>query len=252
MIFYQGALLLTDIEKTQHYSKNELLLDGLIDFIPPNSFIIEPFYGKGDLVKNIHVDEFYDISFEKNNEHYRDTLVFPPNYKNKYIITNPPFLAKNKAKDKALFEIFKEYDDLYKIAMSTFVDANGGIIITPLNLFTDEKSKNIRNKFFQIFQIERLNIYLDSMFDNTDYNVCSFAFKKHQGFLKEQTIPTFIYSNKVLIKERTFDIKKENNYRFGGTFFSDIKKVKNIFSRVTEEKPSNATHISVRCIDKTD
>lgn len=53
MIFFQEVLLLTDIEKTQHYSKNKILLDGLIESIPKDAYIIEPFYGEGDLVKDI-------------------------------------------------------------------------------------------------------------------------------------------------------------------------------------------------------
>ena len=76
-----------------------MLLDNLISFIPENAFIIEPFYGQGDLVKNFNIMEYYDIAFPMESPHYRDTLLNPPDYKNKWIITNPPYLAKNKAKD---------------------------------------------------------------------------------------------------------------------------------------------------------
>ena len=110
---------MTDLNKTQHYSKNNLLLDGLTSFIPKNAFIIEPFYGQGDLVKDFSIKEYYDIAFPIGSPHYRDTLLNPPIYENKWIITNPPYLAKNKAKDKTVFN-FYDYDDLYKIAISTF------------------------------------------------------------------------------------------------------------------------------------
>ena len=30
-------------------------------------------------------------------------MLYPPNYHEKWVITNPPYLAKNKAKDKTLF-----------------------------------------------------------------------------------------------------------------------------------------------------
>ena len=54
---------MNDLIRTQHYSTNTLLLDGLLNLIPKNAKIIEPFYGKGDLVKNIDVSEYYYISF---------------------------------------------------------------------------------------------------------------------------------------------------------------------------------------------
>lgn len=150
---------MSDIKKTQHYSNNDLLIDGLSEFIL-NCPIIEPFYGKGDLVKSFSVSEYYDIDFPEGDLHKRDTLFFPPNYKGKYVITNPPYLAKNKAKNKDIFNKY-EYDDLYKIAIATMLDVEGGILIIPVNFFLDERSKKIREKFLSCFEILRLNIYLD-------------------------------------------------------------------------------------------
>lgn len=243
---------MSDVQKTQHYSNNEILLDGLKNFIPSNAKIIEPFYGRGDLVKDFIIDEYYDIDFPKDNLHYRDTLVSPPSYNGKWIITNPPYLAKNKARDKTIFELYL-YDDLYKIALSTFLEAEGGILIIPINFFSDERSKNIREKFLEVFEIKRLNIYLGSMFDNTNYNVCSFAFiKKEQKNHLTQNILTFIYSDNKIKDNIILTFNKEYNYRLGGEFFNKIKKVKNIFSRITVAKPQNPTHITVVCIDKTE
>ena len=171
---------MTDVNKTQHYSKNELLLDGLSDLIPLEANIIEPFYGRGDLVRNFEVKEFYDIAFPEGLPQCRDTLLSPPSYKGKWVITNPPYLAKNKAKDKMIFNKYP-YDDLYKIALSTMLEAEGGILVIPLNFFTDEKSKEIRNLFLSKFWVLRLNVYLTQMFDETAYNVCSFAFKRQEN-----------------------------------------------------------------------
>lgn len=242
-----GELLLNDLMKTQHYSNNELLIDGLKDFILDYP-IIEPFYGKGDLVKGFSVSEYYDISFPIDDEHNRDTLLFPPSYKGKYVITNPPYLAKNKAKEKTIFNKYK-YDDLYKIAMSTILDAEGGILIIPINFFIDEKSKEIREEFLSKFKILRLNVYLDQMFENTAYNVCSFAFKKDKN--EKQELSTFIYKDKSISLQRIFNIEKKYGYRIGGSFFSELKKVDNIFSRVTTDNRDNPTHINIICIDKT-
>lgn len=72
---------MTDINKTQHYSKNELLVDGFKELLPTDGLFIEPFYGEGNLAKtlNITFDEFYDIESPDEN-HKRDTLLTPPDY----------------------------------------------------------------------------------------------------------------------------------------------------------------------------
>lgn len=62
--------------------------------------IIEPFAGNGDLLnfldKEKYFIESYDIDPKKNFIIKRDTLLKPPYFKNKFVITNPPFLARNK------------------------------------------------------------------------------------------------------------------------------------------------------------
>ena len=220
---------MTDIEKTQHYSTETLLLDGLVNFIPTAN-LIEPFYGNGDLVHGLEC-EYYDINFPAGDPHHRDTLLDPPDYTGKYVITNPPYLAKNKAKDKIYFEKYS-YDDLYKIAIHTMLAASGGILIVPVNFLADERSKNIRKEFFTKFSIERLNIFLTGCFANTDYNVCSFAFvPKHEA---DENIKTFIYSNGKLINERLTNLSAQYEYRLGGEFFTKLKEVKEIIEKSKE------------------
>jgi hypothetical protein len=238
---------LTDIEKTKHYSINSLLLDGLLDFIPNDAYIIEPFYGRGDMVRDIKIKEYYDISFSKESEHYRDTLLNPPDYRNKWVITNPPYLAKNKAKDKKYF-INNNFDDLYKIAINTMLECCGGILIIPINFFADEKSKNIRKLFFKNFSVQRLNIYFDSMFEKTNYNVCSFVFKRRENN-NSNLIKTFLYGDNE-IKETMLSLEELYDYRIGGDFFYELNQTEPIFSRVIENNKSQATNINVMCIDK--
>lgn len=225
-------------------------MEGLKDFLPEKAYFIEPFYGEGHLAEtlNINFNEYYDIIGE--GEHQRDTLKNPPNYEGKWVITNPPYLAKNKAKDKMLFKMYP-YDDLYKIAVATILKAEGGLLIIPINFFTDEKSFQIRNNFFNNFEIMRLNIYLDSMFDNTDYNVCSFVFKRKDNDCDKEHINTFIYKDQKENNNFSLELNKKYNYRIGGDFFYSIKKNKNLFNRITISKPNNPTHINIVCIDKT-
>ena len=80
--------------------------------------IIEPFAGQGDLLNFIEKKdgvniEYYDIDPKKQFIIKRDTLLNPPEYKNKFVITNPPYLARNKSDNKELFDKYNQ-NDLYK------------------------------------------------------------------------------------------------------------------------------------------
>ena len=83
--------------------------------------IIEPFTGKGDLINflqyqvkkllprkiNLLNYELYDIDPKFKNTIKRDTLIKPPVYKNKFVITNPPYLARNKSTNKSIYDKYK-------------------------------------------------------------------------------------------------------------------------------------------------
>jgi hypothetical protein len=75
--------------------------------------IIEPFAGRGDLLKFIKDSdltkyniECYDIDPKKDFIIKKDTLLNPPNYNNSFIITNPPYLARNKSSNKNYFDSY--------------------------------------------------------------------------------------------------------------------------------------------------
>ena len=235
-----------DIDKTIHLSKNEQLISNLIKDIPKNVKLIEPFCGEKDLLKFFpnHSWEYYDI--KETGEHYKDTLISPPKYQGKWVITNPPYLAKNKADDKTLFELYS-YDDLYKIAISTLLEAEGGILILPINFFSDERTGKLRTQFFENFSINNINIFIDGMFDNTNYNVCSFSFYRNAAQEVER-IPIILFPNKT---QGELSLLKNSNYRIGGDFFNKIKNVKNVFGRLIEKETKDfITNIQVNCLDK--
>lgn len=55
---------MNDLNRTQHYTTNaSYITNGLLDFIPPNAILVEPFCGAGDLVALFpnHKWEKYDI-----------------------------------------------------------------------------------------------------------------------------------------------------------------------------------------------
>ena len=84
-----------DLQRTKHYTTNyKKIFNGLLDVIPSNAQLIEPFVGGGDLL-NLFLNyqwEKYDIDEAIECVH-QDTLKNPPSYINKWVITNPPFLG---------------------------------------------------------------------------------------------------------------------------------------------------------------
>jgi hypothetical protein len=165
-----------DALSVKHFTtKASYMFEGLT-FPPTNELVIEPFYGNGDFVKNIeNKTQKYDIN--PNNEViYRDTLYNPPDYNGKYVMTNPPFLAKNKARQKDIFYIYKR-DDLYKCFLQSLINKSpkGGILVLPLNFWCSDV--NMRKSFLKHFKVHKVNVFEEDMFDHTTYTVCALSFE---------------------------------------------------------------------------
>ena len=177
------------------YSTNAILLEGLLPELQHihSNRIIEPFAGHGDLINACkwHGDVLcYDIDpivKDLNNPdkaimaEVRDTLLDPPEYSNAIIITNPPYLARNKALDKTIFDIYDE-NDLYKCFLRSVLKQNvcaGGLLIIPLNFLCTVRAHDVklRGEFLSKYKIRRLNIYNSPTFEDTDYTVISFVFQ---------------------------------------------------------------------------
>lgn len=209
--------------------------------------IIEPFSGRRDLVKNLknkNIEE-YDINPKFDNITKQDTLLNPPNYTNKFIITNPPYLARNKSKDKTLFDKYK-VNDLYKCFIKSIInDAPiGGIIIIPLNFFCSIRKEdiNLRKEFLNKFQIERLNIFEEQVFEDTSYSVCSFKFMIGKS---KNKIKIIIHPSKKKLK---CSLSNKNNYLIGGHIYNLSGKYK--ISRLTRDtKNMHKSNLLIKCID---
>jgi len=143
--------------------------------------IIEPFAGNGDLLQFINNEEnkynieCYDIEPKKDYIIKQDTLINTPNFDNKFVITNPPYLARNKCNNKNLFDIYKT-NDLYKCFILSFINSNckSGIIIIPINFLCSYRSNDIklRKHFLEKFQIKLINIFEEKVFNDTSTSVC--------------------------------------------------------------------------------
>jgi hypothetical protein len=210
--------------------------------IPSDAKLIEPFVGQGDLLKwSGRKDwEVYDID-PKINAITRDSLLNPPSYKDRYVITNPPYLASNKTKNKAPFDKW-ETTDLYKCFIKSFIsgDAAGGIMIVPVNFLSDRDAK-LRKLFFEKYKILKLNIFEERVFDDTDYTVCSIQFCKggDNGRFTANLFPS---------GEQLFlELNDNNGWRLAGELFSPVKSKYKITRLKIGQKPS--TKLLLRAID---
>lgn len=220
--------------------------------IPKYAVIIEPFTGNGDLLKildnnNFYVIESYDIDPKHNYTLKRDTIKNPPNYNGKFILTNPPYLARNKSIKKSIFDRYN-VNDLYKCFIKELITnkALGGIIIIPLNFFSSIRSTdiNLRKEFLEIYDIIQLNIFEERVFSDTSYTVCSFQFKLK---IDNKPINIDIYPSKINIKSF---LNRDNNYTIGGEIYN--LRTNNIYkiTRATINNKNNLnTNILVKCID---
>lgn len=231
----------------QFYTTNvEYICSGLS--IPTGVNVIEPFVGKGDLLK-LAIDcniEMYDIDPKNDKTVKRDTLENPPIYKNKWVITNPPYIAKNKNENKRYYEKYN-VNDLYKCFIKQILlePCQGGILIIPLNFFCSVRKSDIdlRSDFIEMYTIDKLNIFEESVFDDTKYTVCSFSFQKRKRNV--YNIEINIFPKKIT---KIMSLEKSNNYTFGGEIYNLKTTDKYIVGRLIKgQTPS--TNLLLKCID---
>jgi hypothetical protein len=243
----------------QFYTTNyEYILSGMT--IPDNiNVIIEPFAGKGDLLQfkgfsRIKEIECYDIDPPANAIYAiikRDTIADPPSYADKFLITNPPYLARNKSKDKTYFDKY-DVNDLYKCLIKELLTniPIGGILIIPLNFWSSIRVCDIalRKSFLEIYQIGLLNIFEEQVFDDTTYTVCSFQFTRKTDITLSKEIPVVLYpaGNKM-----TVVLNEDNNFMIGGEIYKLAIKGDYMITRLTKKNIGdvNKTNIVVKCID---
>jgi hypothetical protein len=213
--------------KGQFYTTNaSYILDGFT--IPLNDIrcIIEPFAGKGDLLKWIYENsadtkiEAFDIMPKHKDVLKQDTLLQPPNYQNGWIITNPPYLARNKSKDKTLYDLYYT-NDLYKCFIKSVVKQNnckGGIFIIPAGFFFSHRDIDIscRNEFMTKFKIKKIKYFEEKVFDDTSTTIVAFAFEKAEI---EQSVQNVEWIRMPSKETKVFTMSAENDWIIGGDIY---------------------------------
>lgn len=214
-----------------------------ISFQPKEA--VDPFAGACDLTKHFLNTkwEFYDIEPKDKRITFRDSLLNTINYTDKTVITNPPYIAKNKTKEFS--EIFKKYntDNLYKASILSIIGCKNGILMIPINFFTDENTEDIGKQFLSKYKVGNVNVFDNSVFENTTYNICSFYFE-----LGETNNVVFHNIDKQI--QLKTQLKKEYGYRLGGEFYNSFSNIKPFFSRVRKNNNNFITNIYLTAIDK--
>lgn len=181
--------------------------------------IIEPFCGKGDLLRFVDPEreiriERYDIDPQSDDISQRDSLMDPPPYEDKFVLTNPPYLARNKASNKAPFDMY-DTNDLFKCFIVSMINDRpiGGIMIIPLNFLSSIRARDVdlRRRFLAAFRIMQINIFEERVFDDTSYTTCAIQFLKEEEATME--IPITIYPSQIGIKAV---LSEDNNFMIGG------------------------------------
>lgn len=225
--------------------------------IPENiTKIIEPFAGNCDLINFLgdkeYLVECYDIEPKKPSINKRDSLMNPPIYKDKFLITNPPYLARNKSQNKGIFDKYN-MNDLYKCHIKTICDDTplGGILIIPLNFWSSIRDSDIelRKLFLSKFNVLRLNIFEERVFDDTSYTICSFLFELKENDSSNNILIHMFPSNETFY----YSLDETNNYLIGGHIYHlDVGQNKYNITRLTKankKETANITNILVKCLD---
>jgi hypothetical protein len=190
--------------------------------------IIEPFAGKGDLLEWLQVQgtslpiEAYDIDPKHDLIEQRDTLLHPPDYSNAWIITNPPYLARNKCSKKEYFDIYNT-NDLYKCFLLSLTQQSspckGGIFILPVGFFLSPRDIDVRcrNAFLSKYKLTKVRYFEESVFPDTSTTIVAFSFEASPTPLTEQTVEwTLLPANKT----QSFVLRADTSWIIGGDIYT--------------------------------
>lgn len=178
-------------ELGQFFTKeNVWLKEHILDFIKKHIqefnkiTCFDPFAWQWDLLNigiKIWFTDYYWFDIDENlSWDINNSLISIPYIENSFIITNPPYLAKNVAKRKNLLnkEDFKlyynKYDDLYKLALDKIFENNKcWIAIIP---------ETFINSSFNKKNIYSITILEDNPFIDTEVPVCVICFTELLDF----------------------------------------------------------------------
>jgi len=209
----------------QYFTTNaDEILSGF-EHLVRNKIVCEPFAGDGDLTVWCYKNgaqgvKAYDIEPRGMSVIPNDSILDPWFEGCDFIVTNPPYLAKNKNKVKVAYDRWGQ-NDLYKCHMAALVasDIEEGLLILPAN-FVSESSSKIRDLFFSRFEMRSVRYYRYPVFDDATTAICVVHFKR---WIPQSSMFTTIevhYPDEV--HTNSYDLRKEYGWIPGNSFFEHI------------------------------
>jgi hypothetical protein len=125
---------------------------------------------------------------------------------------------------------------------------SGGIIIIPINFWSSIRKNDIelRKKFLRKYNVPILNIFEESVFDDTTSTVCSMQFELKEKNPTSKIMVTIYPSEKQL----TIELNEKNHFIVGGNIYNWGKTSQYDVRRLTKNnKEDKNTNILVKCID---
>ncbi|KKS22948.1 MAG: hypothetical protein UU81_C0045G0007 [Microgenomates group bacterium GW2011_GWC1_41_8] len=214
-------------------TNSDYILSGFSKLVRSRN-VRDPFAGSGELVDWANKNGARSvIGFDVDNSYVDNKTIFkndsinnPKKYD--FVLTNPPYLHKNKAneniKDKYFAGANSNFEDLYQVSIKSILNSKEGIVIVPLNFLSAENSEKIRRIFFDKFTITRVNVFAEQVFNDTTYNVISFHYKEKNKNSNSVSMDTFLFPEKTKIK---LELKKEFGWQMGGEFAAKINSTNN-------------------------
>jgi hypothetical protein len=193
--------------------------------------VLDPFAGGGDLLRWADAQgcasvEGLDIDPKLSNEFTAENDSLKAIPITQFILTNPPYLAKNKmsAEQKKIYPM-PEHEDLYLLAIDRIIESGveEGIIIVPVNFFSAENSDKVRVRFLSTYLVERINYFRNQVFEDTTYNVVAFHFAKASTDTSLQSVEFHYFPGDEV---KTFVLEREFNFRIAGRELHPIQTVK--------------------------
>ena len=187
--------------------------------------VTDPFAGRGDLLtwalaNGATKTQGYDLHPQSPYIAQRDTLLDPPSYANQIVVTNPPYLHRNKCRQGSYEPYDKwEQDDLYKCFLATLApfDCDQAIVVVPTNFLCEARS-SARETVFSNYFVEAATYWEEPIFEDATTGVCTLHLIRGQRVC--QTFPMILCpSGEVL----TMDLHPENDYLHGNAFFDYLR-----------------------------
>ncbi len=214
--------------------------------VPDGVHVVEPFCGKGDLLvilNDSHDISMFDIDPQNERTEQRDCLLDPPDYDDRFVLTNPPYLARNKSEEKTVFDAYNE-NDLFKCFIRSMLQSSpvGGIMILPVNFLSSVRKADVelRLAFMGSNELTRCALFDKQMFDDTSYDVCVVQFERTTGPVND-AVPVIVGGEELsidmssgVICPEIYALEDSGTYAVG---------------RSTHHSPGTPTNLVVHCLD---